>query len=137
MLYVALTLLTLSVIAAIAIGLKYLLATSYTPYHAQVTGKPWEQLEPRLQLIIIGMLRIIGAGFLSLGASIAWFSYALSQGARWAPWALASVGLIAMLAPLFVALQLRKTEPRAATPVVPSAVGIGLILLGAVAGLFA
>jgi hypothetical protein len=137
MLYVALTFLTLSVIAAIAIGLKYLLATSYTPYHAQVTGKPWEQVEPRLQVIIIGMMRIIGAGFLSLGASVAWFSYALFLGARWAPWALASVALIALLVPLWVALQLRKTEPRADTPVVPSAVGIGLILLGAAAGLFA
>jgi hypothetical protein len=134
MLTIALSLLILSVIAAVAIGLKYLLAGSYTTYHAQVTGKPWEQIEPRLQMIILGMMRIIGAGFLSLGASVAWFSYALFLGARWAPWALASVALTGLLASLWVSLQLRKAEPRADTPIVPSAVGLGLILLGAAAG---
>lgn len=137
MLTIALTFLTLSVIAAIAIGLKYLLAGAYMPYQAQVTGKSWEQVEPRLQIIIIGMMRIIGASFLSLGASVAWFSYALYLGARWAPWALASVALLALLAPLGVALQLRRVEPSADTPVIPSAAGIGLILLGAAAGLMA
>ena len=64
MLYFAVALLLLVVILGLVLGLKYLLATSFTTYHAQVVGKPWEQLEPRVQAIIVGMLRVIGGAFL-------------------------------------------------------------------------
>ena len=137
MLYFALVLLLLAVILGLVLGLKYLLATSFTPYHAQVVGKPWEQLEPRVQAIIVGMLRVIGGGFLGLAATVAWLAYALFEGAGWAPWALASIALLALLPALAVALDLRKVEPQANTPVVPSIVAIGLILCGAGLGLFA
>jgi hypothetical protein len=131
MLYFALALLLLAVILGFVMGLKYLFSTSFTPYHAQVVGKPWEQLEPRVQAIIVGMLRVIGGSFLGLAATVAWLAYALLAGARWAPWALATVALITLLPALMVALSLRKIEPQANTPVVPSIVAIGLILLGA------
>jgi len=39
--------------------------------------------------------------------------------------------LITLLPALMVALSLRKIEPQANTPVIPSIVAIGLILLGA------
>jgi hypothetical protein len=131
MLYFALALLLLVVNLGLVLGLKYLLATSFTPYHAQVVGKPWEQLEPRVQAIIVGMLRVIGGGFLGLAATVAWLAYALLAGARWALWALATITLITLLPALTVALSLRKVEPQANTPVVPSIVAIGLVLLGA------
>ena len=137
MLSIALGLLLLAVILGCVMGLKYLLATSFTTYHAEVVGKPWEQLEPRVQAIIVGMLRVIGGGFLGLAATVAWLAYALFEGARWAPWALATISLIALLPALAVALGLRKIEPRANTPVVPSIAAIGLILLGAGLGLLA
>ena len=131
MLYFALALLLLVVILGLVLGLKYLLATSFTAYHAQVVGKPWEQLEPRVQAIIVGMLRVIGGGFLGLAATVAWLAYALLAGARWAPWALATITLITLLPALSAALSLRKVEPQANTPVIPSIVAIGLVLLGA------
>jgi hypothetical protein len=90
-----------------------------------------------VQAIIVGMLRVIGGGFLGLAATVAWLAYALFEGARWAPWALATISLIALLPALAVALGLRKIEPRANTPVVPSIAAIGLILLGAGLGLLA
>jgi hypothetical protein len=46
-------------------------------------------------------------------------------------WALATITLITLLPALSVALSLRKVEPQANTPVVPSIVAIGLVLLGA------
>jgi hypothetical protein len=90
-----------------------------------------------MQAIIVGMLRVIGGGFLGLAATLAWLAYALFEGARWAPWALATIGPIALLPALAVALNLRKGEPRANTPVVPCIAAIGLILLGAGLGLLA
>jgi hypothetical protein len=137
MLYFALVLLLLVVILGAVMGFKYLLAMSFTTYHAQVVGKQWEQLEPRMQAIIVGMLRVIGGGFLGLAATLAWLAYALFEGARWAPWALATIGPIALLPALAVALNLRKVEPRANTPVVPCIAAIGFILLGAGLGLLA
>ena len=76
------------------------------------------------------MLRVIGGGFLGLAATVAWLAYALLVGARWAPWALATITLVTLLPALMVALSLHKVEPQANTPVAPSIVAIGLILLG-------
>lgn len=70
-------------------------------------------------------------------ATVAWLTYALVEGARWAPFALASIGLIALLPALFVAANLRKVEPQAKTPVIPAIVAIGLIVLGAGIGYLA
>jgi len=131
MLYFALALLLIAATLGFVLGFKYLLSTSFTPYHAQVVGKPCAQLEPQVQAIIVGMLRVIGGGFLGLAATVAWLAYALLAGARWAPWALATIALTTLLPALGVALSLRKIEPRANTPVVPSILAIGLILLGA------
>src|SRR4051812_37745078 len=104
MLYFALALLLLVVIMGAVMGLKYLLATSFPPYQAETLGKQWEQLEPRMQVIILGMLRVIGGGFLGLAATVAWLAYALFEGARWAPWALATIGPLSLLPALAVAL---------------------------------
>jgi hypothetical protein len=131
MLYLGLAFLLIAVILGLVLGLKYILSSSFTSYHAQIVGKPWEQLEPRVQAIIVGMLRVIGGSFLGLAATVAWLAYALFTGARWAPWALATVSLIQLLPALAVAVSLRNVEPKANTPVAPGIAAIGLVLLGA------
>jgi hypothetical protein len=59
---VALVSLVLAAILALAVGVRYLLTKAFMPYHAAVLGKSWAVLEPRLQTIILGMLRVAGAG---------------------------------------------------------------------------
>ena len=44
-----------------------------------VVGKKSEQLEPHMQAIIVGMLRVIGGGFLGLAATVAWLTMLYSK----------------------------------------------------------
>jgi hypothetical protein len=78
----------------------------------------------------------MGGGFLGLGATIIWLCYALTQGARWAPWGIMSISIVALVPMLAVAVQLRSVEPKAQTPIFPSIVAIGLVAIGSIAALF-
>ena len=60
----------LAALLAVAFGIRYLLAREFMPYHSEVIGKPWSMLEPRLQVIIVGMLRVAGAGLLGCGCAL-------------------------------------------------------------------
>jgi hypothetical protein len=137
MLNVSLAALSLTALFGFIFGLRYLLCSSFMPYHAQVVGKAWEQIEPRVQAIILGMLRIIGGGFLSFAVTLSWLTYALVQGARWAPWAIFSIAAVALLPSLYVAIKLRSVEPNANTPVRPVALAILLVAVGAALALLA
>jgi len=55
---VALVSLVLAAVLALAFGARYLLTKAFMPYHAAVLGKSWAVLEPRLQSIILGMLKV-------------------------------------------------------------------------------
>ena len=135
MLALQLGLFGLSAAIALLFGLRYLLTRAFMPYHAQVAGRAWEQLEPGLQAIILGMLRIVGGGFLAAGLVTFWLLLPMSQGQRWAPWAALTVVLATALPSLYVTLWLRRIQPAARTPVVPAAVAVGLGLAAAAVSL--
>ena len=111
-------------------GIRYLLAKSYTPYHATVSGMPWESLQPRLQAVILGMLRVVGAGLLACGAAQLWLLLGLAHGDGWAPWAILTTALILDTPVLYVTLWLRRIEPSARTPVAPTAFVLVLTVAG-------
>ena len=125
-----LSLLFVSAVIAILFGLRYLMARKFTTY-VKVVGKPWSQLEVRVQAIILGMLRIIGGGFITYGLALLWILVPLNEKQWWAPWAVLTM-TVATLAPvLHVMLWLRRLEPSARTPIVPAIVVLVLALLGA------
>jgi hypothetical protein len=101
------------------------------PYHEAVSGKPWGSLEPRLQAIILGMLKVAGGGLLGYGAAILWLLVPLSQDASWGPWAIITVSIATIAPILYVVLWLRRIESTAKTPVVPTIIGLALAVVGA------
>lgn len=124
--------LSLLIIAAtgvglVAVGLRYLLADEFMPYHAQVAQTTWADLQPGVRTIIRGMLTIVGAGFIACGAAFLWILPAAKAGERWAPWALLCIGLLIGVPTLYVTLWLRQTSPSSDTPV-----GLTALLLGVV-----
>ncbi len=127
---VSLTRLLLAALLAAFFGVRYLQTRQFMPYHAVVAGKPWSELEPGVQTIIVGMLRIIGGGFVALALSLLWLLVPLSRGELWASWAILSVGAAALLPTLYVTVALRRFEPKANTPVVPASVALALLLAG-------
>lgn len=130
MLNLALAAVLLVALGAILFGVRYMRREAYLPYHADVAGKSWSELDPGVQVIILGMLKIIGGGFATLGVTLLWLCFALHEGARWAPWAILTISAVALGPMLYVAISLRAFRPDASTPVRPTLAMMVLIVAG-------
>jgi hypothetical protein len=130
MLNLALAAVLLVALGAILFGVRYMGREAWLPYHAAVAAKSFVDLDPGVQAVILGMLRIIGGGFVTLGVALLWLCFALTKGAAWAPWAILSVAAVALVPMLYVAVKLRAFRPEAQTPVRPTLVMMVLIVAG-------
>jgi len=137
MLVAAIVLLAVAVALGLVVGARYLTATEFMPYQAAVLGKSWAELEPRLQTVILAMLRVVGGAFIGLALTIAWLSFALFEGVRWAPWAILTIAAVMLAPALYSTLALRKIEATAKTPVAPTVLAMALIAAGAIVALLA
>ena len=135
--WLAVIFLVLAAMLGILFGIRYLRTGQFMPYHAVVCGKSWSDLEPGVQTIILGMLRIVGGGFVAYGLALLWLLVPLSRGEPWAAWAILTVGAAALVPTLYVTVALRKFEPKAKTPVVPAALAVALLLAGVAASFLA
>ena len=117
-------------LGGILFGVRYMRREAYLPYHADVAGKSWNELDPGVQVIILGMLKIIGGGFATLGVTLLWLCFALHEGARWAPWAILTISAVELGPMLYVAIRLRAFRPDAQTPVRPTLAMMVLIIAG-------
>jgi hypothetical protein len=124
-------LLAIAAIICIAFGLRYFLTREFMPYHATVVGKSWAQLEPGLQAIVLGMLKIVGGGFAGYGVALLWLLIPLRQGLWWAPAAVLAISAATLLPVLYVTVWLRHMEPTAKTPIAPAVVVLALVVIGA------
>lgn len=63
----------------------YLFRSTYMPYHQAALGVEWNALSPEHQVLHLGLMRVVGAGFLSVGTAIVVLLWRdLSRGDRWA-----------------------------------------------------
>ncbi|HEY2337940.1 MAG TPA: hypothetical protein VGI18_11300, partial [Burkholderiales bacterium] len=90
---VTLVSLVLAAVLALAFGARYVSTKTFMPYHAAVLGKSWPVLEPRLQIIILGMLKVAGGGRLGFGVSLLWLLLPLYRGEVWAAWAALTISV--------------------------------------------
>jgi hypothetical protein len=123
----------LAALLALAFGTRYVFTRRFMDYHATVLGKPWTALEPRLQFIILGMLKVAGGGLLGYGAALLWLLLPLQRGEAWAAWAALTVSLAVCVPILYAVVWLRRIEPTAKTPLVPSLAVLALVVVGTVA----
>jgi hypothetical protein len=120
-------------LAVFAFGLRYLMRQSYMPYQEEAAGKPWSAIEPRLQLTILAMLRVDGAGMFGTGASsiaALLVAYGLT-GARGVLLLAVVPGLVFGIPTLIAAWTLRR-ETGAHTPVPPTIAALTLAVIGLV-----
>ena len=132
---IALLPLGLAALVSIAFGVRYLTARQFMDYHAVISGKAWTDIERGLQIAVLGMLKVCGAGFLMYGVALLWFLYPLSRGETWAAWAILTSALAMLVPILLTTIWLRRFEPKARTPVIPCAVVLLLVIGGATASL--
>lgn len=132
MLEIAVALILMVAATSVAFGLRYLFAKEYMSYHAQLTQYAWSAIPPRLQLVILAMLKIVAAGMLAVGIALAWLTLPLSRGETWASWAILSVICANGLVSVYVTITLRKVEPSAETNVAAAMSGVVLVLVALV-----
>lgn len=118
---------------ALVFGLRYLFTREFMPYHAAVLGKPWAALEPHLQAIILGMLKVAGGGLLGFGCTLLWLLLPLQRGQAWAAWAALTISLVVATPILYVVIWLRRVSPGAKTPVIPTVAVMALAIVGTLA----
>jgi hypothetical protein len=117
----------------LAFGVRYVVTREFMAYHAEVLGKPWSSLEPYLQAIILGMLKVAGGGLLGYGCTLLWLLLPLGRGEAWAAWAALSISLVVVAPILYVVVWLRRVSPGARTPVVPTIAALALAVVGTLA----
>jgi hypothetical protein len=129
---IAITLIVIAGFFSIGAGFQYFISTEFTSYHAEVVGKSWSEIESGIQSIILGMLKIVGGGFIASGFSMLFLLVPLCRGELWAHGAILVI-TSAMWAPTqYVTIALRIVAPEAQTPVIPTAFIIGLVFVGVV-----
>jgi hypothetical protein len=127
---IPLLLLLLAALLPMAFGIRYLRTKAFMPYHAVVAGTSWAELGPGVQTIVLGMLRIVGGGLLTYGIALLWLLLPLSRGEPWAVWAILTISAATIGPTLYVTIMLRKFQPKANTPIVPTLVSLALVLAG-------
>lgn len=119
---------------SVLVGFMGLIASEFTPYHAQAVGKTWSQIEAGIQSIILAMMTIEGSGFMATGLAILFLIIPIRRGELWAYWATLIVASANWIPTLYVAIALRNHFPEAETPIIPTAAFIAFVLIGV--GLF-
>ena len=122
----------LAALLSAAFGVTYLVRPRFMPYHQEALGVPWPQVDPRLQTLLLGLMRTAGGGLMASALAIAFMLWIpVRAGEVWVLYAIPVVGLTTA-APALNATILVRRRTGARTPVLPAAAGVGLILLGAI-----
>ena len=108
----------------------YLVRSRFLHYHQEAIGIPWERLDPRLQTLLIALMRVAGGGVLASCIAIEFMVFfPFRSGSVWAKYAIPTIGMVAF-APAFYATILVRARTKAKSPTTASAITVGLLLLG-------
>lgn len=123
--------LTLAGIGSLFASIRFFKAKEFLPYHATLVGQPWSEISPRLQQLLLSMLRVMGGGFVTYGASVLWLTLPISRNEAWASWSVLCITVTFCLPVLYVTFKNRHAK----TPFVPTLILTSLALAGALAQL--
>lgn len=97
-------------------GLLYLTTPTFMPYHAAALGIGWDDLSPRYQGFIVGVIRGMGAGSVSVSlALLVILGIPFRRGDSWARWAVPLVGIVFTMLTAYAAYTIDSRTP-ASTP---------------------
>ena len=120
----------LAALLSMAFGIIYLVRSQFMPYHQEALGKPWLQLDLRLQALLLGLMRTAGGGLLAGGISAAILLFIpFRAGESWSLVAIPAIGLVTSLPALYATILIRSLT-QAHTPIAAGAIGVGLLVVG-------
>jgi hypothetical protein len=119
----------LAFLGVLILAAAYLVRSEFMPYHSVAVARPWQDVDPAMQILLMALIRVVGATNFALGVSGILMLYLLFSQQWGFPQLLAFqlFCLIAVVPPLAVTLYVRK-KTKAPTPVL-SVCSIGLLTL--------
>ena len=113
---IAFVLYMINALFAILFGFRYLFCDTMMPYHHQAIGMKWVELEPGLQVLINGFMKIVAGGFFMLGiTTIVLLMIPFRKGERWAIWFIPALSLFWLGFGLYVSINIA-LQTQASTP---------------------
>lgn len=74
-------------------GLIYFFSPTFLPHHEAAIGQSWEQVDTNTRVVILSLMRAVGAGWLAAAAALFVILFIpFRQGQRWSRWALLGIG---------------------------------------------
>lgn len=110
----------------------YLKRSDFMPYHQQAVGVDWATIDVRMQVLLMALIRVVGAGWIALAGAGVMLSWLIFFGGHLAlPQLLAFqlFCLVATLPPVWVAAGVRR-RTGARTPVSAGATVVVLCIVG-------
>jgi len=107
-------------------GVKYLLCETIMPYHQEAIGMQWIALEPGLQVMLNGFIKVTAAFFLVPGITIIFLlAIPFRKGELWAKWFIPGLLCFWLCFGLYVPINIA-LKTHASTPWQPSVVGLAI-----------
>ena len=114
----------------IVFGLIYLIKNQFMPYHSEALGLSWSDLKPNFQVLILGLMRVAGGGFLATGlAMLILLIIPFRAGDTWSIYAIPTISFCTSSGALY-ATWLVKTKTPGNPPVRLSLLALGLTIIG-------
>jgi hypothetical protein len=104
------------VLITIGMGIRFLTANEYFPYHAQASGMDWAAVDPGLQVVFMAVFKVCGAGFLTVALCMSVmivFPFA-RHGRRWSVYAIPASGALFWSIVLAATVHVTLTTPATA-----------------------
>lgn len=77
---------------SLVFGIIYLTRSQFMPYHSLALGKPWSEVEPNIQILILALMRVAGAGFIATAIAVTIIlCFPFKAGEQWAIYGLFSI----------------------------------------------
>jgi len=97
----------LNAIVEVGAGVVYFTAREVMPYHKEVLGVDWGQLEPGVRTMLVAFINAYGSAHFAVGVALgALVLFPMRQGQAWARWAALGVGLPVVGGTAYIAARL-------------------------------
>jgi len=123
-------------LVSILSGVVFLTRSTFMPFHQEALNKPWQQVDPKVQALLLGLMRSAGGGLLTSGIGVAiLLLIPFRAGDIWSKYAIPVLGL-SMALPVLYSNILIRSRTQAHMPIAGVSIGVGLIAIGFILSTF-
>jgi hypothetical protein len=121
----------LGFLLVLVFAVAYLKRSEFLPYHRIAVGRNWSEVDPRMQVLLLALIRVAGSAWLALVLAAIFFLYVVfaRPASLWQLLAFQCYCLAAVVPPVVVAIHVRK-QTAAPTPVTAASMVVVFCMLG-------